>query len=85
MTGWRYVHVAIAQVASPCIVRVHITARLPGRVAGVAVDYCEFVPLHDDAFRLDPRTEPVDVAEPAGVEFFSYDDDEAPTPLLARS
>ncbi len=69
-TGWRYVHVAIAQVALPCIVRVAITAASgAGKVAGVAIDYAEFVPLHDDAFRLDGATEPVDVQEPAGVQF----------------
>jgi hypothetical protein len=69
LKGWRYVHVAIVQVASPCIVRVAISARHPGRVFGLAIDYAEFVPLHDDAFRLEAEVAPVDVLEPAGVEY----------------
>jgi hypothetical protein len=69
VVGWRYVHVAIVQVALPVIMRVGIAAKGPGRVSGLAVDYAEFVPMHDDVFRHDGRAEPVDVAEPAGVEF----------------
>lgn len=70
LTGWRYVHVAIAQVGSSCLVKVGITgARHPGRITGLAIDYVEFVPLHDDAFRLDGVVEPVDVPEPALVEY----------------
>jgi hypothetical protein len=69
VVGWRYVHVAIVQVALPVIVRVSIAAKGPGRVAGLAVDYAEFVPMHDDVFRHDGHVEPVDVTEPAGVEF----------------
>ena len=70
LTGWRYVHVAIAQVGSPCLVKVGISgARHPGTVSGLAIDYVEFVPLHDDAFRLDGAVEPVDVPEPALVDY----------------
>lgn len=70
LTGWRYVHVAIAQVGSPCLVKVGISgARHPGPITGLAIDYVEFVPLHDDAFRLDGAVEPVDVPQPALVEY----------------
>jgi hypothetical protein len=84
LVGWRYVHVAIAQVSLPCIMRVAITARHPGRVTGLAVDYCEFVPLHEDAFRLDSAVEPVDVSEPAGVEYDVGRRSEARAAALAR-
>lgn len=71
VSGWRYVPVCFIQVASQCVVRVTISQRnTAAPVTDLALDYAEFVPLHEDVFRVtDPALEPVDTQMPALVQF----------------
>ena len=69
--GWRYVPVAFLQLATTCVVRCTMeqrNSRAP--VCDVAVDYAEFVALHEDVFRVaDPSLDPVNTQVPAAVQF----------------
>ena len=71
LPGWRYVPVCFLQLATTCVVRATMeqrNSRAP--VADVAVDYAEFVALHEDVFRIaDPSLEPVNSQVPAAVQF----------------
>lgn len=69
MTGWRYVNVAVLHVARPVTVNVSMWQKSAGKVSNIAVDYAEFVPLHDDVFRMETKFEPVDHSQPAVVEY----------------
>ena len=41
----------------------------------MAVDYCEFVPLHDDVFKMETRFEPIDDPQPAKVDISALVED----------
>ena len=71
MAGWRYVNVAVAHVSRPVLLNVGMWQNTPGSVKNLAVDFCELVPLHDDVFRMETRFDPVDVHEPAAVEYLA--------------
>lgn len=73
LTGWRYVNVAVIHVARPVTVNVAMWQHSSGKISNVAVDYCEFVPLHDDVYRMETKFEPVDYSQPALVEYQVHD------------
>ena len=71
LDGWRYVNVALLQLATPCVVCVGIQQKGDsGAVCALAVDYAEFVSLNEDVFRCSSaQMDPVDVEAPARVDF----------------
>lgn len=73
LTGWRYVNVSVIHVARPVTVNVSMWQQSAGKISNIAVDYCEFVPLHDDVFRMETKFEPVDYSQPALVEYQVHD------------